>query len=644
MHPNEAGLFRVPQYQVINRRPWRRRYFPGRLMKPAVLFLCSIAFTGVARAQYSGRYTGTYTGSESGTWYIEIYNSSMLAGYATAYGDVPNYMSGTISGNGAFTAAMGTVSTGATFTGQINANGAVSGTWVNVLYANYRGTLTGQRDTAPDVAMAEAIDLPNATVGWSGTLPWRGQSTTTHDGSDAAKSGIITDSQSSAFSVTASGPGTVSFWWKVSSEAGYDYLSFYIDGILQSGQISGNVDWQQKTYTLTSGSHTLKWIYAKDISYSVGSDCGWVDQVVIAGPTPPTITTQPANQAVNVGASATFSVVAAGATPFTYQWKLNGTAITGATGTSYTVPNVQAGNMGFYYVTVSNSGGSVDSAVGILTVNAGHSRLTALSTRGYVPAGGSLTPGFYLRGSGTKGVIVRGVGPSLSNYGVTAPLSDPKMDLIPAGLTTSLLTNDDWGTNSSLPALRAAMPFPLAEGSKDAAALITLLTATNYGYTVRIVPSGTATSGIAMAEVYDLDPTSAPVQFYSLSTLGYTAPGDNVLTPGFIITGDGPKQLLIRAVGPTLGPAPYNVPGVLADPQFRVVPLGKDFEVAGNDNWGGTVALQTAFTQTHDFDLPTNSRDAAAIVRLPPGGYTIQASGVGGTSGNVLVEIYDMDP
>jgi len=351
----------------------------------------------------------------------------------------------------------------------------------------------------------------------------------------------------------------------------------------------------------------------------------------------------PATQHVAPGTFAAFTVAVGSASPLTYQWKLNGTAIAGATNTTYTVANAQLGNMGFYSVTVTNSAGSTDSAVAILTVNAGSSRLTALSTRGYVTAGGSLTPGFYLRGSGSKSIIVRGVGPSLSNYGVAGPLSDARLDLIPVGGATQL-TNDDWGTNPNLPALRAAMPFPLAEGSKDAAALATLSTATNPGYTVRIVPSGTATDGIAMAEVYDLDAITAPVKFISLSTLGYTGPGEKVLTPGFIISGNGPKQLLIRAVGPTLGTAPYNVPGVLADPQFRVVPLGTDTTIASNDNWGGTAALQAAFTQTSDFALPTDSKDAAAIVRLPPGGYTIQASGVGSTTGNVLVEVYDMDP
>jgi RHS repeat-associated protein len=71
--------------------------------------------------------------------------------------------------------------------------------------------------------------------------------------------------------------GTVSFWWKVSSEQGYDKLRFYIDDAYQT-QISGEQDWQQKTYEVTgSGSHTLKWKYVKDSSTSDGSDCGWVD-------------------------------------------------------------------------------------------------------------------------------------------------------------------------------------------------------------------------------------------------------------------------------------------------------------------------------------------------------------------------------
>jgi thiol-disulfide isomerase/thioredoxin len=358
----------------------------------------------------------------------------------------------------------------------------------------------------------------------------------------------------------------------------------------------------------------------------------------------PAITTQPASQHVAPGSGITLTVAAGSASPLSYQWKLNGAAIAGATNAAYTMANVQSGNMGFYSVTVNNSAGSVDSAVAIVTVNAGRSRLTGLATRGLVPAGGELTPGFFLRGSGAKALVIRAVGPTLGGFGVAGALSDPKMEVIPVGGATPLLTSDDWGTNSNLSALRAAMPFPLAEGSKDAAALTTLSTATSAGYTVRVTSSGVATTGIALAEVYDLDATTAPVQLASLSTRGFTGTGENILTPGFIITGDGPKQLLIRAVGPTLGVAPYNVPDVLADPQFKVIPSGQDFTVASNDNWGGTAALQVAFAQTYAFPLPVDSKDAAVVVRLPPGGYTVQATGVGDTTGTVLVEVYDMDP
>ena len=71
----------------------------------------------------------------------------------------------------------------------------------------------------------------------------------------------------------------MSFYWKVSSERYCDFLEFYIDGLLQ-GEISGSVDWQQKTYTIsTSGSHKLEWRYTKDYDVSSGSDCGWVDKV-----------------------------------------------------------------------------------------------------------------------------------------------------------------------------------------------------------------------------------------------------------------------------------------------------------------------------------------------------------------------------
>jgi YD repeat-containing protein len=79
---------------------------------------------------------------------------------------------------------------------------------------------------------------------------------------------------------TVTGSGTIKFWWKVSSQSGCDYLEFYIDNVLQSGRISGEVAWQEKSYPVSGGgSHTLKWRYVKDAGGSEGYDCGWVDWV-----------------------------------------------------------------------------------------------------------------------------------------------------------------------------------------------------------------------------------------------------------------------------------------------------------------------------------------------------------------------------
>jgi len=126
--------------------------------------------------------------------------------------------------------------------------------------------------------LAEALDTDlSFTTG--GSADWFPQTTTSRYDGDAAQSGDIASNQESWMQTTVNGAGTVSFYWKVSSEEDYDFLEFYIDGSLQE-KISGSVNWEQKTYPIsTSGSHTLEWRYMKDPSGSSGSDCGWVDKV-----------------------------------------------------------------------------------------------------------------------------------------------------------------------------------------------------------------------------------------------------------------------------------------------------------------------------------------------------------------------------
>ena len=126
-------------------------------------------------------------------------------------------------------------------------------------------------------------DALNATgLKWTsgGDAGWYGQGATAHDQVSAAQSGAIGNSATSWLQTVVAGPGTISFWWKVSSEPGYDFLKFLIDGQEQPGSISGEVDWQLTTYPVTgAGPHTLAWVYAKDPGDSVGFDCGWLDQV-----------------------------------------------------------------------------------------------------------------------------------------------------------------------------------------------------------------------------------------------------------------------------------------------------------------------------------------------------------------------------
>lgn len=130
------------------------------------------------------------------------------------------------------------------------------------------------------VGLPAALDTPGRIYTLGGNGNWSGQTATSHDGVDAGQSGDISHNQETWFETSVTGPGSLSFWWKVSSEANWDFLEFYINGVLQTGRISGNVNWAQNSYTLGVGNHTLRWRYMKDVSLDSGSDAGWVDEVV----------------------------------------------------------------------------------------------------------------------------------------------------------------------------------------------------------------------------------------------------------------------------------------------------------------------------------------------------------------------------
>jgi hypothetical protein len=360
---------------------------------------------------------------------------------------------------------------------------------------------------------------------------------------------------------------------------------------------------------------------------------------------PTTILAQPKRAQVNPNEAVRLTVSAAGE-GLAYQWKKDGIALAGATGAALTISGATTSDTGFYSVVIKGDNGTTESDLAIVIVSsASSSRLINLSTRAFVPAGTALTPGFTLRGTSSKSLLVRAVGPTLARFGVASVLANPRFDLIPAGEVRPLLANDDWtaAANSSAIAdtTAAVGGFALEANSKDAAALATLNTSQNSSYTVRITSGNADESGIVLAEVYDVNPLSDDGQLAAVSTLAFTGSGDRALVAGFTIEGEAPKTLLLRAIGPSL--ETFGVTGAIANPQISLVASKLNRVVARNDNaWSGDAALNEAFARTGAFPLARNSRDAALLVTLPPGAYTVQVKDAADAEGTTLLEIYDV--
>ncbi|MES2980779.1 MAG: MBG domain-containing protein [Verrucomicrobiota bacterium] len=196
--------------------------------------------------------------------------------------------------------------------------------------------------------LAAALDTSGYTWTSSGSAVWTAQTATTFDGVDAVRSGVITHSQSSSVSTTISGPGTLSFYWKVSSESAYDFLTLFVNGVEQTGslaKISGEVNWVQKTVTLPSGNNTLEWRYNKDDSVNTGSDAAWVDQVVFTSASSPgSLVVSPAS---GLSSSGSFG---GGFTPSSLVFTINNP---GATAINWTAAKTQS------WVTLSSASGSL---------------------------------------------------------------------------------------------------------------------------------------------------------------------------------------------------------------------------------------------------------------------------------------------
>ncbi len=269
-------------------------------------------------------------------------------------------------------------------TGILSGTPTVAGVYnVTVTAANALGTgtlpLTITITLGRAAQIAEAVDQPTLPFDAPLPDPWFAQTVVTHDGSDAAQSGPITDDGSSTFSVDVTGPVAFRFWWKVSSEADYDFFSVLVDGLVQV-QISGEVGWQQRTIAIPDGVHTVTWSYAKDSGGSEGLDAGFVDQVSLFpfNLSPPLFTLQPRPLIVGAGGTAAFCVETESPLPVTYQWLRNGAVIAGATSRCYVIAAAAVANAGQISCRATNANGASDSDAVTLTVNAASPASAAL--------------------------------------------------------------------------------------------------------------------------------------------------------------------------------------------------------------------------------------------------------------------------
>jgi outer membrane protein assembly factor BamB/subtilisin family serine protease len=349
------------------------------------------------------------------------------------------------------------------------------------------------------------------------------------------------------------------------------------------------------------------------------------------------IATQPSSQTVYVGGSLVLSVAANGPGAITYQWFFNGASIAGATSATYTVGSVSAANAGTYTVTVTSGSSTVTSSTATVTVStAAPGRIVNLSARADVGTGSNiLIAGFVIRGTGSKQVILRGVGPTLGTaYNVTGSLSQPELTLINSVTSLTIQQATAWGGNATLAA--AFVPvgaFSLPSGSADSAIEVALPAAS---YTSQI--SGlNGTTGVALAEIYDADTGVPSASLVNISARASIGTGSNILIAGFVIQGSQTVQVLLRGVGPTL--TGFNVTGAISQPEIDLY-NSSSVKINSNTGWANNAAVVAADTQAGAFALTAGSADTAMVVTLAPGAYTLQMSGQNGTTGVGLVEVY----
>jgi Putative Ig domain len=325
---------------------------------------------------------------------------------------------------------------------------------------------------------------------------------------------------------------------------------------------------------------------------------------------------------------------------------------------------------GSYPITISVNNATGTGSTFTLTVTVinpnSYAYLSNLSARAYVGTGANiLFAGFGTSGSGGKQLLLRAVGPGMaSTFGLPGNLTDAQLQLFD-NTSTLITTNHGWGTApvpgpstvsatevNATPTLMASLgAFSLVSGSLDSALLVTV---PNSSFTYEVAGTGSnPPTGVGLAEIYDADTGIPSTTLINISARAQVGTGANILIAGFTIAGNGTEKVLIRGVGPGLNHT-FGLTGILATPQLQLFDAAGKV-IATNTGWNtastignspvlAVVAAATAndMATVGAFSLVSGSTDCAMEVTLPLGGYTAQLTGVGGTSGIGLVEVYQM--
>ncbi len=190
---------------------------------------------------------------------------------------------------------IGVINAGATTNPTFNVSisaGATIGSSVSFHYVLAAGAYQATRDIVQSIGLIVEDWETNTFT----KFPWQNPAPSwtlvgggaQYEGNYTAKSATITHSQNTFFSISygVATNDSIKFYKKVSSESGYDYLKFYIDAT-ETGSWSGTSDvWSLAKYPVTAGSHIFKWTYLKDGSVNSGSDCAWVDYILLPAGSP----------------------------------------------------------------------------------------------------------------------------------------------------------------------------------------------------------------------------------------------------------------------------------------------------------------------------------------------------------------------